>query len=218
VGDDFVQFNIDGKLVRIPRAMLHSYRVYQGKLHFRFTGGMILAVAAPGNTPLPDSDWAAFPPAGGPAKTGANAEPLKPNDSTASAARRRQLLLRGIEAQQRAYRELQASHQKRMQGWFSAMEQAKKKGVESTALTGEALFETQRLANALTKKLTSQQDELARLEQYARQASTSNDNSSALQQCLQQLRGLEKQHDELVALSEELDQNLLVNYRTLRGY
>ena len=73
--DHLVQFRVDGQPVRIPRSMLHSFRTQQGQLQFRFTGGMIVAVPAPGKGPVPDSDWAEFP-------RGKNSLPPAPQSSS----------------------------------------------------------------------------------------------------------------------------------------
>ena len=88
------------------------------------------------------------------------------------------------------------------------MEKAKRNGAQSAALSPDTLFETQRLAKVVSRQLTSVHEELARLERFVRQIPPSGDEGTYAQQGLERLRTLEKQQAELVALGNELDQNL----------
>ena len=213
-----IQVRIDGELVRFRTSRLHSYRVHQGQIHMRLVGGLVLVVHARAGTFDRDTDWITVSDTSGAARDGGKERPVGPGRTPGSRLRWVAETVTELEAQQHEYRMIRDHHKKRMHQWFTEIEQAKRRGSESGALGNANVFKTRELANAFAGRLASQVNALNQVEQLARKALQTNGDVAVVRRCAQSLVELENGHRELFSLGEALDQNLVENFRTLRGY
>ena len=216
--DQTIQVRIDGELMRFQTSRLHSYRVYQGQFHMRLVGGLVLVVNARSGTFDRDTDWITVADTSGAARDGGKKRRVGPGRTPGSRLKWVGETVSELEAQQHEYRMIRDHHKKRMHNWFTEIEQAKRRGSESGALGNANVFKTRDLADAFAGRLTSQIKALNQAEQLARKAMRTNGDEAIVRRCAQSLVELENGHRRLSLLGEALDQNLVENYRTLRGY
>jgi hypothetical protein len=218
LNDQYVEVRLDGELVRFQISKMHSYRVHDGRLYLRLIGGLVLAVSDRAGTFDQDSEWVTIRPSShSPSKspaTESNASPQKPGDRVEWLGK----ALVGLTEQQREYRRLREDHRQRMLKWFANIEQAKRQGIESTALDNGNIFQTRELADAFAHKLSSQVQAAKQAEHIVRQALSAGGQETSMRLCARALRRLEQEHQVLSELGDALQQDMLENYHSLQGF